>query len=258
VNTPLRVARTADGSHFEIRRDPAATGLAPSSIGPLWLVDVRQDGKMAMRSIARIALGEKQPPRIDASFADDQYSSDLTALRRSLRDALVGDGLYEDEADALLNTWETSYFRRPGLRLFYLVPREWTDSTLPLSIRESGQSGAPAPEVRRVMVGRVELVTPGQRQKLAQIARGPASNPAWLFDALRTLGGNRQDMYREDWFKMLMSGKQTFAGLHVKIPVDYRAYLDLGRFRNALILDENSKRPTPELKAFIQAYALGL
>jgi hypothetical protein len=209
-----------------------------------------------MRSVARIEFSGERPPRIDASFPDDEYSSGLAALRRSLRNALAGDGLYEDEANALLNTWETSYFRRPGLRLFYLVPREWTERTLPLGIHESSQIGAPAPEVRRVMVGRVELVTPQQRRRLAQIARGPASTPAWVYDALRTLGGNRQDMYREDWFKMLISGKQTFAGLHVKIPDDYRAYLELGRFRNALILDEESKRPTPGLKAFIQSYAL--
>ena len=126
------------------------------------------------------------------------------------------------------------------------------------ALSANGADGEPlAAEVRRVMVGRVELVTPQQRQRLAQIARGPASNPHWLFNAINALGGGRQDMYREDWFKMLMNGRQTFAGLHVQVPSDYREYLKLGRFRNALILDELSKRQTPPLKTFVQAYTLG-
>jgi len=36
---------------------------------------------------------------------------------------LVGEGLNPDEADALLNTWDASYFRSHGMRLFFLVPR---------------------------------------------------------------------------------------------------------------------------------------
>jgi hypothetical protein len=256
VKTPLRVLRTEDGKHFEIRADLDQASSVPSSMGPLWLVDVRDDGKMAMRSIARIAWGGKQAPLpIDASFTDDQYSSDLTALRRSLRSALVGGGLYDDEADALLNTWETSYFRRPGLRLFYLVPRGWTDRTLPMRIGEPGGNGGPAPEVRRLMVGRIELVKPEQRRRLAQIAKGPASNPAWLFGAMSALGGDRSDT--EGWLKNLADGTQTPGAPHVDVPTDYRAYLELGRFRNALILEEESRRPTPALKAFIQSYALG-
>jgi hypothetical protein len=258
LKTPLRVARTADANQFEIRADFAGAKDQPSSIGPLWLVDVRNDGKVAVRSIQRLALDNPQaPPRIDATFTDGQYSSDRQGLRISLRNALIGDGLYEDEAEALLNTWETSYFRRPGLRLFYLVPGEWTDRALPLKLGESGHPGEPlAAEVRRVMVGRIELVTPHHRERLAQIARGPASNPQWMFDALKSLGSGREDMYREDWFKMLMNGKQTLAGLRINVPADYRAYLELGRFRNAIILDEASKRPTPALTEFIQAYAL--
>jgi hypothetical protein len=35
------------------------------------------------------------------------------------------------------------------------------------------------------------------------------------------------------------------------------AYFKLGRFRNALILDEQKQRPTPALNAFIKKNSLG-
>ena len=260
MRTPVRVSRAADGSHLEIAADVSQAGPIPDAASePAWLVDVRDDGTTAFRTIPQLASHTE----VDSGFADDQYSADLTSLRRSIRDALIREGLYEDEADALLNTWEVSYFRRPGLRLFYMVPQEWTRRTLPLTIAESGAaaavSGTVTPlhvDVRRAMVGRVELVTPRQRQRLAQIAAGPASNSQWLFDALRALGNGRADMYREEWFKRLLDGRGSLAALHVSVPADYRAYLQLGRFRNALILDEAARRPTPALEAFIKAYAL--
>ena len=37
---------------------------------------------------------------------------------------------------------------------------------------------------------------------------------------------------------------------------DYRAYLNLGRFRNALVLDEEKRRPTRSLSQFIGNYGL--
>lgn len=39
-------------------------------------------------------------------------------------------------------------------------------------------------------------------------------------------------------------------------PADYQAYLDLGRLRRVLILDEERRRPTESLKKFIQTYHL--
>jgi len=163
--------------------------------------------------------------------------------------SLVRDGLYDDEAEAMLNTWEVSYFKRPGLRLFYMVPREWTDHYLPLKLSESA-------DVQRIMVGRIELVTPEQRRLLADIARGPVSDPAWLYQALNGLNGGRDDIYREDWYKRLMDGKQSLTSLHIDIPRDYREYLELGRFRNALILDQQAHQSTEPLKQFIQNYDL--
>ena len=42
------------------------------------------------------------------------------------------------------------------------------------------------------------------------------------------------------------------------MPADYRAYLSLGRFRNALINDEVRNRPTEPLRQFVRNYELEL
>ena len=87
-----------------------------------------------------------------------------------MKNELVTEGLFDDEADALLNTWERSYFRNPGERVFFMVPREWTESVLPLKLSVPAQ-------VTRVMVGRIEMVTPAQRELLQNwpVQRRPSS-----------------------------------------------------------------------------------
>jgi hypothetical protein len=68
--------------------------------------------------------------------------------------ALVAAGLTHDEANALRATWQESYFDRPGLRVFWIVPREFTDAILPITI-------TPQPaKLERVLVGRTEVLTP--------------------------------------------------------------------------------------------------
>jgi hypothetical protein len=89
---------------------------------------------------------------------------------------LLAAGLNGDEAEAMLNTWEASYFKSPGQRLFLIVSPGWTDRVLPLRI------SVPA-EVKRVMVGRVELVTPAQRRAARAIASG-ATDTGRLYGSL--------------------------------------------------------------------------
>ena len=59
-------------------------------------------------------------------------------------------GLFADEAEAMLNTWKASYFQKAGLRVFYIVPRAWTDYFLPLEFSVPTR-------VNRVIVGRIDL-----------------------------------------------------------------------------------------------------
>jgi hypothetical protein len=96
--------------------------------------------------------------------------------------------------------------------------------------------------MKRVMIGRIELVTPQHRKLLRKIAAGPASDGRWRDELIRSpLPGNLS----------------TRIDAAIPIPEDYRAYLNMGRFRNALVLDEVKRRPTKALNQFIGNYGLG-
>lgn len=69
----------------------------------------------------------------------------------------VAQGLYADEAQAMVETWRDSWFEE-GSRLIYILPEKFVNGILPLSIH-------PAPaQIARVFVGRLELVTPATEQ----------------------------------------------------------------------------------------------
>lgn len=89
------------------------------------------------------------------------------AVYGAMRGSLVQAGLFPKEADAMLQTWWSSYFERPGLRVFWIVPEIFTRAVLPLKIEPSPRKQT------RVLVGRSELLTPGFEQELLkQFAQG--------------------------------------------------------------------------------------
>ena len=42
----------------------------------------------------------------------------------------------------------------------------------------------------------------------------------------------------------------------MRVPESYRAYVALGRFRNALLLDEARHRPNKAIQAFLDAFGI--
>jgi hypothetical protein len=94
-----------------------------------------------------------------ATLEIPSVSGTFDSLRGDLEDILVSQGLYRDEARAMIETWRDSWFEE-GSRLFYIVPRAFLDSILPLSI-----SPTPAKLVR-VFVGRIELITPATEKSI--------------------------------------------------------------------------------------------
>lgn len=93
-------------------------------------------------------------PLTQESILDSpELTSSIDELSRDLEGILVAQGLYYDEARAMVETWRNSWFEE-GSRLLYIVPPAFVNEVLPLSI-----SPAPAQTVR-VFVGRLELVTP--------------------------------------------------------------------------------------------------
>lgn len=82
-----------------------------------------------------------------------ELTGNVDDLGRELVGMLVAQGLYLDEAQAMVNTWRDSWFEE-GSRLIYILPEKFVNGILPLSIQ-------PAPsQIARVFVGRLELVTP--------------------------------------------------------------------------------------------------
>jgi hypothetical protein len=78
----------------------------------------------------------------------------VSTISARMSEALGQEGLYPREADAMVKTWRESWFEEDGLRVLYVLPRQWTDDTLPLALE-------PRPrELVRVMVGRAEIIAP--------------------------------------------------------------------------------------------------
>lgn len=196
LNSPLQIHRKNGilSSHWDL------DGVNDSSQRPpMWLLDVKADFSCAFR---------KWSGKTSNVFSLKEYGSgNLSKLRAEMESALVSEGLYPDEAKAMLKTWELSYFRSPGMRVFYLVPHEWVEERLPLTLSLRA-------DVKRVMVGRIELVTGSHEKALAHLASTHSERP---FTA-------------------------------TTMP---ESYLELGRFRQAMVLHYQRKHPTPQLEHFI-------
>ena len=97
-----------------------------------------------------------------------EKSVSLDNVRGIMKDQLTATGLYPKEAQAMVDTWTTSWFSEEGTRLFYLVPQELTDTLLPLHI-------TPTPdETLRVMVGRIEIMSASEEARLLMIVQNSA------------------------------------------------------------------------------------
>jgi len=251
LQAPLTLVRSADGKTLSVRsRWPKELGgLGSVPVPRLWFVDIREDGSAAFRSLP--ALTVQADYNVDlatlpAAFDEGDYSmSRLLTLRKEMREGLMSDGLHGDEADALLNTWQASYFQSSGMRLFFLVPRVWTDHVLPL------KASIPA-KVVRSMIGRLELVTPAQRGCLLRIATAKDCSTKWYFDWLK----KNPDAAKRFQQRRKEGDLQSLRRDCVQIPDNYLAYLELGRFRNALVLDHYNRTGDPNIHKFIQTYDL--
>lgn len=111
---------------------------------------VRWSGALAADSREMVPL--KNSPTIAAG----------SMLSETFPHALEQAGLTPEEARALVATWRESYFERDGLRVFWIVPRAFTDAVLPIAI-------TPKPDqLERVLVGRSEVLTPSFEAELSR------------------------------------------------------------------------------------------
>ncbi len=181
-----------DGSHYYAARE---TDAAPVSVGgqqekflfyrglatfrPPLSATIDRDGRIAAAQVAgtgidTFILFERRAGRVGYRVAHAAGKSivldrpgltaDVQSLRQQLRDILTGEGLYPREAGAMVETWRDSWFE-DGVRLFYVLPQAAVDAILPLQID-------PRPAtVKRVFVGRMEIVTPEIESEVAEALR---------------------------------------------------------------------------------------
>lgn len=87
-----------------------------------------------------------------------------------LVNSLIANGLFADEAKAMIATWEHGYLKVPGLRVLYVLPRAEADELLPLRI-------TPQPDrIERVFVGRIEVLLDTEEQRILELVREQKEN----------------------------------------------------------------------------------
>ena len=120
----------------------------------LWLLKVKPDGSALFKKVGQVTIDSQVDKMITKTFLNTNQNEfkkkNLAELRRLMHAALVAQGLYDKEADAMLTTWDHAYFRKPGTRALYIVPKKWVDHHIPLSISIPN-------ELTRVFVGRIDL-----------------------------------------------------------------------------------------------------
>jgi hypothetical protein len=133
-----------------------------------WLLHVRGD-KAAISALGAISGGAGTHAAIPTPNMD--MAAFLPHAKALVAEGLEADGLFADEARAMVNTWERSYFKTEGLRVLYVLPRSWTDNLLPISFD-------PVPdELVRTMVGRVEALTPADVDEMVALVEGWHADP---------------------------------------------------------------------------------
>lgn len=118
-----------------------------------WILTTKSNGDSYYQTTGPITLSALAlQPKVFQQPTQPQYyaNNTLTKLYDDMHQALVAEGLFADEASAMLNTWQHDYFKEPGTRILYLVPESWVNQQLPMQISHPH-------ELTRVFVGRIDL-----------------------------------------------------------------------------------------------------
>ncbi len=197
--TPLRVKMASDDAVVLEN-----TGSEP--LAHLFVLGVK-DHSGNFVYVADLPPGAKKtvPIKMQSSLLPgDQLTQQISdRMAESLKES----GLYPREATAMVNTWKDSWFQENGVRVLYVLPRTWTDHTLPMTLNPSPKS------LVRVMVGRAEIFTPAAEQTLAlqlkQVEQGNAVAAVHTRELLKGLGRFAEPAF----FRAFAANKSTPAEL---------------------------------------------
>lgn len=159
--------------HVEMQRDGVVnvsnTGVEP--LAHLFILGIQGErGEFA--SLEHLNSAEQKSVSLDM----DKSSRPLANVRKDIQAAIVqaleAEGLSPREAAAMVKTWQDSWFTEQGVRVLYVLPRNWTDRTLPMSIDPQPK------QLVRVMVGRAELISVATEKQLARELAGSPQDQA--------------------------------------------------------------------------------
>ena len=168
--------RGLGSARLPLRFEPGAGSLTSEAAGPelrhLFVLRV-ENGRGAYRYLPSLPPGgtaaASPPPRKEMR----PLAAFVPAAADALAARLEESGLHPKEARAMVNTWRSSYFETDGVRVLFILPQSWTDAFIPLRIDPE-----PA-QVVRVMVGRLEALTPEREQRAeAAVRELGSSDPA--------------------------------------------------------------------------------
>ena len=190
----LRAAQGAGPDDFTL------SNYGGETIPKLFALRVRE-GKsswLTLEDLKKVDYVDGQPLN-QQNFTFPAPMGQAAKVAADLRDAMVAslhaEGLTQDEAAAMVATWDDLWFTEPGTRILAILPQEFADRMVPLTI-------TPKPtKIDRVFVARVEILTREKEQLLSQLLTAPLNNDAEDLEA-----ATRQ-------FKDLQLGRYTAGGM---------------------------------------------
>jgi hypothetical protein len=117
-------------------------------------------GEFRYKTIGKIPAGEVAKVAESEWIKPSTSGAQQVEVFLQMREGLMAQGLSSDEANGMIKTWWKSYFRKPGLRVFWIVPQTDLERILPLKA-----DPAPANQVR-VLVGRADIMRPKFEQQM--------------------------------------------------------------------------------------------
>lgn len=170
---PLSVVATGPADDVTL----ALHNRGSDALTSMFLVRVRGNNVQYARLPDLTGRSERSIATADTFSAWMPKDDGVRQVKQQFTAALTAEGLYGREALAMANTWEASYFQNDGLRLLYVLPRPLVDEVIPIRI-------APTPDLlERVMVGRVEVLTPAVEADLLRQVAGLKSPDKKVRDA---------------------------------------------------------------------------
>ena len=235
--------------------------IASEGIGVRHVFLIRvEKGEAAYTYRAALKAGEEVTGAIPSMEKSRPVGLVAEALADDLAARLVASGLYAKEARAMVNTWKSSYFRTEGIRALFVLPQDWTEGFIPMAINPKPE------ELVRVMVGRLELLTP-ERERLAEAAvLGLASpDPARRlagFEALRAQGRYVEPIVRRvlrtsgDEKVKILCRKLLLAEFVTELRAAVRSAPDQSALPELQVLNEDKVQVRAQLASLLRSVGL--